>query len=202
MNSFMSHACLLGWVALLALVSANAGARDKDAAPDPDNLPPEMTLTLEQLLNDPEGVAPDSEATRCINRRVATETDILDSEHLIFRSGVGNRVWLNRLSPGCLGLRTDMILVTEARGSNMCKLDTVYGVPRTAVGGFRTGQCALGEFEPITAQHADALKESFKLRGKQLAEARKKARREDRAERKRKRREAREARKAKKTLDS
>ncbi len=187
--------------AVLAGVVCPVGARDGKAAEegvDPDNLPPEMTGSLEDLLNDPEGIEPDREAVRCVNRRSGLRTEILDSGHLLIRTPVGGRVWLNRLSPGCIGLRNDMVLVIEGRGSSMCQLDTVYGQPRGGIGGMSTGRCALGNFEPITPLHAKALEDSFKLRGKEMAEARRKEQAEKRAERRALRKERRARREAEK----
>jgi len=168
---------------------------------DPEAPPEEMTMTLEQLLSDPEGVAEGATESRCINSRIATSTIILDSEHLLFRSGVGNRNWLNRLSRGCLGMRRDMVVVLEGRDANLCQRDTVYAIPRSSGSGFQTGRCSLGKFEPITAQHADMLKESFRIRGREMAEARRQERRDARAKRKAEKRAKREARKAAEAAD-
>jgi len=155
-----------------------------------------MTASLEDLLSDPEGVAPDRQEKRCINRRVGLETEILDAEHLLFRRSVGKKAWLNRLSPGCLGLRPEMILILEGRSSSICALDRVRGRSRAGSAGIQTGSCSLGKFEPITELHAQALEDTFKLRSKEMAEARRKERVQKRAQRRKERKARREARKA------
>lgn len=196
-------ALLLGLLILLfagSALAAEPGERPVPAPPpgglDPDNLPPEMGQSLEQLLNDPEGVAPDRQEARCVNRRVASRTEILDSEHILFRSTVGGKAWLNRLSPGCIGMREDMTLVMDGRGANMCALDQVYGISRSSTVAIPSGRCSLGKFEPITRQHADALRDSFKLRGKQMADARRAERSKKREQRRKERKERRAARRA------
>lgn len=162
-----------------------------DGGLDPDNLPAEMSQSLEQLLSDPEGSAPDRNETRCVNRRIAVQTEILDAEHLVFR-GRGNKAWLNRLTPGCVGLRPDMILVMGGQGGNLCEFDRVHGLTRVGAGGIPTGTCLLGKFEPITPQHADSLKDSFQRRGKEIAAAR----RDERIAKRKARRQARKDRRA------
>ncbi len=180
----------------VAAEQASTANESSDQGLDPDNLPAEMSLSLEQLLNDPEAVAPDIESSRCIRRRSSgVSTEILDTKHLLFKSSVGNRAWLNRLRTECIGLRPEMILVIESRGTRLCQLDSVFGVTSAGFPSVRSAQCSLGSFEPITMDHAEALEATFNLSRKALAESRRQARRAARTERKRRRREAREARK-------
>lgn len=188
---------LLAAGALWCFAGATAAERESDAQGglDPENLPPEMTLTLEQLLNDPEGAEPDVDAARCLGRAGGYSTEVLDNQHLLFRSTTGRRAWLNRMRSECIGLRKRMILVMEPSGSRLCQLDTVYGVQAAGGVGVQSARCRLGKFEPITREHADALVVTFEARGKALAESRRAERRATRAERKRKRRAAREAKK-------
>lgn len=159
---------------------------------DPDNLPAEMDMTLEQLLNDPDGVAPMVDATRCLGRVRSYQTVILDDEHLLFKSSTGRRAWLNRMTNKCVGLRPSMVLVFRSTGSRRCALDSVHGVESGGFG-IQSARCMLGKFEPITMEHALALEDSFEKRSRALAESRRQERRAARAERKQKRREAREA---------
>jgi len=170
---------------------------DAEGPIDPGNLPAEMTTSLEDLLSDPEGVAPDRAETRCIARRSGISTEILDAEHLLFRRKVGGKAWLNRLTPGCLGLRPDMVLFIEGRGASMCQLDRVRGQTRSSGGAsIPSGSCSLGKFEPITELHANTLEDTFKLRRKEMAEARRKERVQKRAERRKQKKLRRAQRKA------
>lgn len=178
------------------------GRATSEEGVDPANLPPEMTRSLEDLLDDPEGVVPDRKETRCVNRRIAVQTEILDAEHLLFRSAVGSKAWLNRLSPGCIGLRPDMVLFIEGRGSSMCEFDMVRGQSRLQGTGIQTGRCALGKFEPITELHAKTLEDTFKVRRKEMAKARSKERVEKRKARRKERAERRAKRKAEKLQKS
>lgn len=183
-------------VDVLAESKEQTRQRTSEEGIDPDKLPPEMTRSLEDLLNDPEGVEPDLDAVRCINRRATYRFEILDEENLLVRSSVGNRAWLNRMERGCVGLRPDMILIIEGRGGNICQLDTVRGRSRATGTAIQTGRCSLGKFEPITPLHAQALEDTFKLRRKEIAEARRKERTEKRKQRRAARKERRAQRKA------
>ena len=67
--------------------------RSRSAPPeplDPANLPPEMSLSLEELLTDPADVG--GEQTRCLRRRGSVSVEVLDSEHLLFK-GLSRRTW-------------------------------------------------------------------------------------------------------------
>jgi len=171
---------------------------------DPENLPAIMDMTLEELLNDPAGAAPNVAAERCMKRFSGYSTEILDPQHLLFKSSTGRRAWLNRLPNECIGLRPSMALVFESTGSRRCAHDTVYGfLPSLGpVQTARSARCRLGKFEPITLEHALALEETFAQRSKALAEERRQERKAKRDERKRKRREAREARRQKRAAAS
>ena len=210
MKAFLSLSCwlkplavflLLGAMPLICVdVAAESNKQEKERTSsegiDPDKLPPEMTRSLEDLLNDPEGVEPDLDEVRCINRRATYRFEILDEENLLVRSSVGKRAWLNRMERGCVGLRPDMILIIEGRGANICQLDTVRGRSRVTGAAIQTGRCSLGKFEPITPLHAQALEDTFKLRRKEIAEARRKERAEKRKQRRAARKERRALRKA------
>ncbi len=193
---------LIACAALMLFVGGGVNARDAqkqsdgEEGIDPDNLPEEMSASLEELLSDPEGVAPDREEKRCITRRVGLQTEILDSEHLLFRRSVGGKVWLNRLTPGCIGLKPDMVLILRGNGGNICQLDRVQGQSRLGSNGVPSGICGLGKFEPITELHAKTLEDTFNLRRRELAEARRKERNEKRKQRRKERSERRAARKA------
>lgn len=177
-------------------VAAEEASESLEQGLDPENLPAEMSLSLEQLLNDPAAVAPDIESSRCIRSRSSgISTEILDAKHLLFKSSVGKRAWLNRLRTECIGLRPEMILVIESRGTRLCQLDSVFGATSAGFPSVRSAPCSLGSFEAITMEHAEALEATFNLSRKALAESRRQERRAARTERKRRRREAREARK-------
>lgn len=185
------------------VVAAENEAGDIEVAPapepvaqgglDPNNLPAEMDMSLDELLNDPEGLTPNVDATRCLMRVTRYNTVILDSAHLLFKSSTGRRAWLNRLSSECIGLRPSMILIFESTSSRRCALDSVQGV-ENGIGSFPSARCRLGKFEPITFEHAEALEETFKKSSQALAEARRQERKVKRETRKRKKRAAREAR--------
>ncbi len=179
--------------------AAEGDSPSADGGLDPDDLPAVMDLSLEELLNDPAGVAPNVAAERCMNRFSGYSTEILDSQHLLFKSSTGRRAWLNRLPHDCIGLRPSMALVFESQSARRCAQDTVYGF-NPSIGpalSARSARCRLGKFEPITLEHAQALEDTFARHAKALAEDRRQERKAKRAERKRKRSEAREARRKK-----
>ena len=190
---------------LFAYACASAMA-DTEATPDTvdteaaavDELSPEMEMSLAELLASPdEALQP--EGRRCLPSLTQYNVSILDEGHLLVR-GRGDSTWLNRLRGRCVGMRPDMILITERRGSSrQCEMDTVYAASRSSfrAAGNESARCRLGKFEPITPEHAGVLKVAFEQQRRALRRQRIENRREKKA-RKRARKE--NARKEKEDL--
>lgn len=181
-----------------ALIEAGreaGGAEDKDipaavASQNEDTpvlaaeseLTPEMNLSLAQLLaSSDEELQPEGE--RCLRAATQYRVSILDEGHLLFR-GRGKRAWLNRLRGSCTGMRPEMILVTERRGSSrQCELDTVFATTRSQFGrsGLDSARCFLGKFEPVTPEHAAVLEVAFEQQRRDLRNQRRIERRQRKA---------------------
>jgi len=89
-----------------------------------------------------------------------------------------------------------MVLILTGNGGNLCQFDRVQGRSRLGSAGIPSGICSLGKFEPITELHAQTLEDTFKLRRKEMAEARRNERIERRKQRRKERSERKAARKA------
>ena len=96
---------------------------------------------LERLL---EGRTPGKPAS-CINQRDIRSVQIVDRTAIVYR--VGGKLFVNR-PRSANQLRRDDILVTNTIGSQLCRIDIVRTVDRTAL--FPTGFVSLGEFVPYT----------------------------------------------------
>ena len=83
----------------------------------------------------------------CINQRDIRSSEIIDGTAIVYR--VGSKLYVNRPRSGASSLDRDDILVTRSFGtSQLCRIDTVRLVDRTAM--FATGFVSLGEFVPYT----------------------------------------------------
>lgn len=80
---------------------------------------------------------------QCINQLDIRSAQIIDRTAIVYRAG--NKLYVNRPS-GANQLRRDDILVTNTIGSQLCRVDIVRTVDRTAL--FPTGFVNLGEFVP------------------------------------------------------
>lgn len=82
----------------------------------------------------------------CINLRNVQSSEIVDRTAIVYR--VGGKLFVNRPRSGAYSLRRDDILVSNTIGSQLCRIDLVRTVDRTAR--FQTGFVSLGEFVPYT----------------------------------------------------
>jgi len=156
-------------------------------------LSPEMEMSLAELLASPdEALQP--EGRRCLPSLAQYNISILDEGHLLVR-GLGKRTWLNRLRGRCVGMRPEMILITERRGSSrQCEMDTVYAAARNSLGvaGNESARCRLGKFEPITPEHAGVLEVAFEQQRRAQRQQRIDIRREKKARKRARKENARE----------
>jgi hypothetical protein len=96
---------------------------------------------LERLL---EGRTP-GKPVNCINLRDIRSTEIVDGTAIVYR--VGGKLYVNR-PRNADTLRRDDIMVTNSFGSQLCRIDVVNTIDRTAL--FPTGFVNLSEFVPYT----------------------------------------------------
>lgn len=85
----------------------------------------------------------------CIEQRATDMTNYGGA--LLYRVGAG-RLYLNRPTDGCFGLKNDDILVTRSYSGQLCRGDILRTVDRTT--GFPTGSCVFGDFTPYAKERS------------------------------------------------
>ena len=147
----------LGEAVLFAAIAAGCASQ-----PGQGEEAEEAPLSVEEILAAAPSAEDYGESTRCLISTAYINVDVLDNQTLIFR-GRGGRAWLNRLRRPCIGLRRDDALRFEMHESRLCTLDTFTGID-SFMGSLERGSaiCSLGEFEAISSEQADALKEAFR----------------------------------------
>jgi hypothetical protein len=128
MMSRISH--ILAAVALI-------GAAAPSIAADPTS--PKGEAELANTLDQRVAGAPVS----CINQRDIQSSQVVRGTAIVYQ--VGRNLYVNRPS-GAYSLGNDDILVTQTIGGQLCRMDSVRLVDRTA--GFQRGFVILGDFVP------------------------------------------------------
>lgn len=102
---------------------------------------------------------PPGEPQRCINIRNVRSMEPVGDHTLLFYMR-NDEVWRNRLDRRCPGMRRDTVFSYELRTSDqLCSIDIVYQLERLG-NHFRRGiGCALGEFDYLTEDQAEAVKQ-------------------------------------------
>jgi hypothetical protein len=122
----------------IALAAALAGTVFVPAA-NAARLSPEARL--EKLIGDRVPGKP----VPCINLRDIQSSEIVDKTAIVYR--VGSKLYVNR-PQGANSLDSDDILVTRTPTGQLCRIDAVHLVDRTAR--FPHGFVTLGDFVPYT----------------------------------------------------
>ena len=130
---------------ILAAPAVVTAAEETDAIP-----------SAEEILANPLTDSAYVDDVRCLAVGRYRQVDILNDRALVFR-GRGGRAWINQLPRPCPGLRRDMVLAIETRGSRICSRDQFRGMPRIGPEA-ATGFCSLGTFRPIEADNLDAIR--------------------------------------------
>jgi hypothetical protein len=113
--------------------------------------------SLEDILNTPLSAADYPSAERCLSSYDFRGVEVLDDRHVVFE-GRGGRLWLNRLSSRCIGLRPGDTLRFTRHSGRLCTLDHFDAVDEFASRWSRTsGTCSLGAFHPVTREQVEAL---------------------------------------------
>lgn len=94
---------------------------------------------------------------RCIDIRRIRRIEPIGNHTLLFHTGGGD-VWRNRLTRSCPGLRPHSRFLYEPRGGRLCSIDTVYLLEDDGFGFRRGVGCSLGEFDYLTEDQAQTLK--------------------------------------------
>ena len=87
----------------------------------------EAIPSAEEILANPLDDSAYVDDVRCLAVGRYRQVDILNDRALVFR-GRGGRAWINLLPRPCPGLRRDMVLAIETRGSRICNRDQFRGI--------------------------------------------------------------------------
>lgn len=150
-------------VGCVAMAMGSVSAWSEDA-------PAETIPSADEILANPLEDAAYVKNVRCLSMGRYRQVDIVDNRMLVFR-GRGNRAWINILPRRCVGLRPDMILSVERRGTRICSRDLFKGVPRM---GMEAGAatCALGMFHPVPQDNLAAIRDALSDRDRNRTVAR------------------------------
>ena len=111
--------------------------------------------SAEEILANPLTDSAYVDDVRCLAVGRYRQVDILNDRVLVFRAR--GRAWINLLPRPCPGLRRDMVLAIETRGSRICSRDQFRGMPRIGPEA-STSFCSLGTFRPVEADNLDAIR--------------------------------------------
>lgn len=146
---------VLAWGALCA-----GGATLSAAGADEPAEAPQAPLDVETILANPLGAEDYRRGQRCLGSRSYRDIEVLDEHNLLF---VGRRqTWLNRLRTRCVGLRPNMMIYLDVRGSRICHMDDFRARHRVGAA-FPTPTCVLGEFEELDAAQVQGLRDAVPL---------------------------------------
>ena len=142
----------------LACAVCCAGGAALTATAGVDDEATEAPLDVETILANPLGAEDYRRGQRCLGRGNYRNIEVLDERNLLF---VGRqRSWLNRLRTRCVGLRPNMVIYMDVRGSRVCQMDDFRARHRIGAG-FPTPACVLGEFEEIDAAQVQGLRDAL-----------------------------------------
>lgn len=95
---------------------------------------------------------------RCIDIRRVSRIEPIGNHTLLFHMRGGD-VWRNRLPRPCPGVRPSSRFLYEPRSGRLCSMDIVYELVDEGFGFRRGAGCPLGEFDFLTEEQAEALKD-------------------------------------------
>ncbi|TVS16624.1 MAG: hypothetical protein EA417_09550 [Gammaproteobacteria bacterium] len=101
---------------------------------------------------------PPGETQRCIDIRRVRRIEPIGNHTLLFHMPRGD-VWRNRLRATCPGMHQHSKFLYEIRGSQLCSHDSFYLLIDDGFGFRRGAGCALGEFDLLTEEQAEALRQ-------------------------------------------
>ncbi len=160
---------MTAWPAAIRLLLSLGTAACLAADPESGNTGENATVaqpTVEEILDKPLADEDYREEKSCLWRREIDGIEIIDEGLVVFRGRVKQRIWANRLSPPCVGLRRDMVVTTRARTGSVCRLDAIDARPRSASPFEPAVRCRLGKFEAIDEEQIEAMKRAVEEHAK------------------------------------
>lgn len=94
--------------------------------------------------------------TRCIATTRLDRTEVIDDETVLFFMRGGD-IYRNRLTRSCPGLEREQRFTYRVYGNQLCRIDTITVLESRAFGLTDGFTCALGDFQPISADQAERL---------------------------------------------
>ena len=150
-----------GWPATARLIMSLGTVACLGAEPegkDADDATPDDQASVAEILDNPLADDDYREEKSCLWRREVDRVEIIDESIVVFRGRIKKRVWANRLSKPCVGLRPDMVVTTRSRTGSICRLDAIDARPRGASPFEPAVRCHLGSFEAIDEVQVEAIK--------------------------------------------
>lgn len=127
-----------------------AGCAARDAAEDPD-------AETDAAIAERYERFPPAEPQRCIPARRIRKVDPVGNHSLLFYFQNGD-VWRSRLRSRCVAIHRGIVFSYDVRSASLCAGDIVDLLDRVGLGTglSRVGACALGEFDYLTEEQAEA----------------------------------------------
>ncbi len=120
---------------------------------------------------------------RCIDMKRIRTTRVLDERHVVVEMRNKGEYFVIQMAKRCPGLRKNRPVMTEPRGRQFCRFDTIRPMHDNGFGGLEPGmRCTVPGFQAVTKEQVVQLRESLEL-------ARKRERQERREQRQRKKAE-------------
>jgi hypothetical protein len=127
------------WPAAFCAMAAMAPAHAREPKPDPRGEAELSKLLAGRVAGKP---------TDCIGLHSSDDSQVIDHTAIVYHDG--GTLWVNRPVGGLGDLDDNTTMVTKLYTSQLCSVDIVHLVDRTAH--FERGFLSLGKFVPYTRQ--------------------------------------------------
>ena len=128
----------------------------------------EEPLEVEEILTEEPAGEDYVKSVRCLATGRIRSVMALDNRHIVFRVSRDER-YLVQLPRACPGIRKNDTLVYESTtGTSVCRHDSIRGVYGFGLTNRQLGpRCLIGEFQRITPEQLELLRETLKQARKQ-----------------------------------
>ena len=145
-------------IVLLTCLGAVPCLATEPESTDSAGPPAASESAVEEILENPLADDDYTDERSCLRRREIDSIEIIDESLVVFRGRIKKRMWVNRFSEPCVGLRPDMVVTTRARSGSICRLDAIDARHRAASAFEPAVRCYLGGFDAIDEAQVEALK--------------------------------------------
>lgn len=156
----MNHSLYLG-AAMVVLAGCAASTPSSEQALDAEVAAQARQETLDDILDAPlTAAAYAGDTERCLSTYAYRSVEVLDDQLVLFK-GNGDKRWINRLPRRCIGLRPNEVLRFEMRSNRVCETDSFRSYDRAFMTTLSSGNCTLGQFQPVTPEQVAAIEVAF-----------------------------------------